>query len=66
VALTPDEKLAYVQNSLLNLPGMSDGTITVIDLEKEEVQGTLDTFSKRGLNPNMIVLLPDWYHPAGH
>jgi DNA-binding beta-propeller fold protein YncE len=66
VALTPDEKLAYVQNSLLNLPGMSDGTITVIDLEKEEVHGTLDTFSKRGLNPNMIVLLPDWYHPAGH
>lgn len=66
VAITPDERLAYVQNSLLNLPGMSDGTITVIDLEKEEVHGTLDTFSKRGLNPNMIVLLPDWYHPAGH
>ena len=66
VALTPDERLAYVQNSLLNLPGMSDGTITVVDLEKEEVLGTLDTFSKRGLNPNMIVLLPDWYHPAGH
>jgi DNA-binding beta-propeller fold protein YncE len=66
VALTPDERMAYVQNSLLNLPGMSDGTITVIDLEKEEVHGTLDTFSKRGFNPNMIVLLPDWYHPAGH
>ena len=60
VALTPDERLAYVQNSLLNLPGMSDGTITVVDLEKEEVLGTLDTFSKQGLNPNMIVLLPDW------
>jgi DNA-binding beta-propeller fold protein YncE len=33
VAFTPDEKLAYVQNSFINLPGMSDGSITVIDLE---------------------------------
>jgi hypothetical protein len=28
VGLTKDEKLGFVQNSLLNLPGMSDGSIT--------------------------------------
>ena len=40
VAMTKDEKLGFVQNSLLNLPGMSDGSITVIDLVKGEVIGT--------------------------
>jgi hypothetical protein len=34
VAFTKDEKLAFVQNSLLNLPGMSDGSITIVDLVK--------------------------------
>jgi len=58
VAFTPDEKLAFVQNSLLNLPGMSDGSITVIDLAKSEAIGSIDTFKNQGLNPNMIVLLP--------
>src|SRR5581483_5271499 len=41
VAITKDEKLAFVQNSLLNLPGMSDGSITVIDLSKGEVIGKI-------------------------
>src|SRR5262249_57277133 len=36
VAITKDEKLAFVQNSLLNLPGMSDGSITIVDLAKGE------------------------------
>jgi hypothetical protein len=31
VAFTKDERFAFVQNALLNLPGMSDGSITVID-----------------------------------
>jgi len=66
VAITPDETTAFVQNSFLNLPGMSDGSVTIIDLEKQEVVGTIDTFKKRGLNPNLIVMLPEWYHPAGH
>ena len=66
VAFSPDEKLAFVQNSLLNLPGMSDGSITVIDLENGKVVGSIDTFKKMGLNPNLIVMLPEWYHPAGH
>lgn len=66
VAITPDERFAYVQNSLLNIPGLSDGTITVIDLERQEVVDTIDTFKARGLTPNSITFLPDWYHQAGH
>ena len=66
VAITPDEKLAFVQNNLLDLKGMNDGSITVIDLVKGKVIGQIDTFKKAGLNPNQINLLPKWYHPAGH
>jgi len=66
VAVTKDEKLAFVQNTLLNLPGMSDGEITVVDLEKNEVVARIDTLKKMGLNPNLIVLLPKWNSLFGH
>ncbi len=66
VGITPDEKLAFVQNNLLDLKGMNDGSITVIDLVKGKVIGQIDTFKNAGLNPNQINLLPKWYHPAGH
>ena len=66
VAFTKDEKLAFVQNTLLNLPGMSEGTVTVVDLEKEEVIAQIDTLQKAGFNPNLIVLLPEWNSLAGH
>ncbi len=66
VAFTKDEKLAFVQNSLLNLPGMSDGSITIINLTKGEVIGSVDTLKDQGFNPNSMVLLPKWNHPAGH
>ncbi len=66
VAFTKDERYAFVQNSLLNLPGMSDGSITVVDLVKGEAVASIDTLKERGFNPNSIVLLPDWNHPAGH
>jgi len=66
VAFTKDWRYAFVQNALLSLPGMSDGSITVVDLEKEEVIGSVDTLKKQGFNPNSIVLLPEWNHPAGH
>ena len=66
VAFTKDGQYAYVQNALLNLPGMSDGSITVIDLQKQEVIGNIDTLKNQGLNPNSIVLLPQWNDPAGH
>lgn len=66
VAITKDETLAFVQNSLLNLPGMSDGSITVIDLKTEQVIGSIDTLKEQGLNPNSIVLLPEWNSLGGH
>ena len=66
IAFTQDGKYAYVQNSLLNLPGMSDGSVTVIDMTTEEVIASIDTLKDLGLNPNCIVLLPEWNALAGH
>src|SRR5215831_2093633 len=66
VAITKDEKLGFVQNSLLNLPGMSDGSITIVDLVKGEAIGNVDTLKEQGFNPNSVVLLPQWNHLAGH
>lgn len=66
VGFTKDWKLAVVQNSFLNLPGMSDGSISIVDLEKQEVIATVDTLKKNGYNPNSLVLLPKWNHLAGH
>ena len=48
----------FVQNSLLNLEGMSDGSITVIDLKADKVLGSIDTLKAQGFNPNCIMLLP--------
>jgi DNA-binding beta-propeller fold protein YncE len=66
VAITPDERYAFVQNALLNLPGMSDGSVTVVDLQKQDVVKSMDTLKDAGFNPNCIVLLPAWYNAAGH
>lgn len=66
VAFTQDGRYAYVQNTLLNLPGMSDGSITVIDLKDEKVISSIDTLKNTGYNPNSMVLLPRWNDLAGH
>ena len=66
VAITKDENFAYVQNGLLNIPGINDGSITVIDLNNLEVIDVINTFKKNGKVPNSITLLPEWYNPAGH
>ena len=66
VAFTQDWKYAFVQNTLLNLPGMSDGSITVVDLQQGDVVTSVDTLKENGHNPNSIVLLPRWNHLAGH
>jgi len=66
VAFTKDWRYGFVQNALLNLPEMSDGSITVVDLKTEKVIGSIDTLKNKGLNPNSIVLLPQWNHLAGH
>jgi 6-phosphogluconolactonase (cycloisomerase 2 family) len=66
VAFTKDWSYAYVQNALLNLPGLSEGSITVIDLQKKTVVANISTLDAKGLNPNCMVLLPEWNNPAGH
>lgn len=64
--LSPDERYLFVQNSLLNLDGMSDGSITVIDLkEGGRVMGSIDTLKAGGFNPNCIMLLPNHFQPGG-
>jgi hypothetical protein len=66
VAFTKDWRYAFVQNALLNLPGMSDGAITIVDLKQQKVIGSVDTLKNKGYNPNSIVLLPQWNDLAGH
>ncbi len=66
VAFTKNERYAFVQNALLNLPGMSEGSISVVDLKKEKIVARVDTLKNMGLNPNCIVLLPEWNSLAGH
>jgi DNA-binding beta-propeller fold protein YncE len=66
IAFTLDGRYAYVQNTLLNLPGMSDGSITVVDLKTNAVVASIDTLKNTGYNPNSMVLLPRWNDLAGH
>lgn len=66
VAFTNDGRYGFVQNSLLNLPGMSDGSVTVVDLQAQKVVRSMDTLKEKGWNPNIIVLLPQWNDLAGH
>ena len=64
--LSPDERYLFVQNSLLNLEGMSDGSITVIDLVKGgKVLRSIETLKSQGFNPNCIMLLPNHFQQAG-
>ena len=59
VAFTRDYRYAFVQNALLNLPGMSDGAITVVDLQSNEVVASMDRVQPRclgrehGLQPEL-------------
>jgi len=63
--LSPDERYLFVQNSFLNLEGMSDGSITVIDLKNDQVVGNIDTLKSAGFNPNCIMPLPNHFQKAG-
>ncbi len=64
--LSPDERYLFVQNSLLNLEGLSDGSITLIDLSKGgKVLGSIDTLKAQGFNPNCIMLLPNHFQQVG-
>jgi DNA-binding beta-propeller fold protein YncE len=65
LAITADERYAFVQNGLINFPGMNDGSVTVIDLRTEQVVASVDTLKDAGLSTNDIILLPPWYRPLG-
>ena len=66
VAFTKDRRYAFVQNAFINLKGMDDGSIKVIDMNSEKVVASVDTLKNLGFNPNCIVLLPKWNDLAGH
>jgi len=66
VGITKDEKYAFVQNSFLNLPGLSDGSVTVINLKTQKLVTSMDTLKDTGFNPNSIILLPEWNSFGGH
>ncbi len=57
---SPDRRYAFVQNSLLNLPDMSDGSVSVVDLASDKLVAKIDVLQKAGLNPNCIILMPKW------
>ena len=63
---TRDFRYAFVQNSFLNLPDMSDGSVTVVDLTTGEAVASMDVLKNTGFNPNSLTLLPEWNHLAGH
>ncbi len=66
VGLTKDGRYGFVQNSFINLPGMRDGSVSVVDLKAQKVIASIDTLKNMGYNPNCIVLLPKWNDLAGH
>ncbi len=66
VVFSPGGRYAFVQNNLLNMEGMSDGSITVVDMKIAEPIASVDTLKNQGLNPNCIVLLPEWSTGHGH
>ncbi|SDZ58179.1 DNA-binding beta-propeller fold protein YncE [Jannaschia faecimaris] len=59
LVFSPDGGRAYVQNSLLNIEGMNDGSISVIDLATGEQMDSINTFKDAGLTINTIVLTPE-------
>ena len=63
---TPDGRYAIVQNSFLNLPAMGDGSISVIDLEKQTKVASIDVLKNQGFKPNCIIMMPQWHHDDAH
>jgi len=66
VGLTKNGRYGFVQNSFINLPGMRDGSISVVDLKAQKVIASIDTLKNMGFNPNSLVLLPQWNELGGH
>ncbi len=56
MVFSADGTQAFVQNGLLNLPGMNGGSITVVDLAGMKPVGSIDVFKDAGRSINMIEL----------
>ena len=52
--------------AIINLPGMNDGSVSIVDMRKREVIGSMDSLKDDDFNPNCIVLLAEWNDLAGH
>lgn len=61
---SPDDRYVFVQNSLLNLPQMNDGSVTVIDMAEKRVVAEVNVLKKAGLTPNCIIMMPKWRRDA--
>lgn len=66
VAFDKEGRYLFVQNSFINLPGMHEGTVSVIDRSSMKKIRDMTTLKDQGLTPNSIVLLPEWNDLAGH
>ena len=66
VGLDKAGRYLFVQNSFINLPGMHEGTVSVIDRKTMKKIKDMTTLKDQGLTPNSIVLLPEWNDLAGH
>ncbi len=44
----------------------NDGSITLVDLNKDEAVDSIDTLKDQRFAPDSIVLLPEWNDMAGH
>jgi hypothetical protein len=45
---------------------MDDGSISVIDLHKQEKIASIDVLKNQGFKPNCIIMLPKWHHDDAH
>ena len=57
MAFSKDGRYLFVQNNMLSLDGMDSGTISVIDLKSLELVAIVDSFIKRGWQPESIILM---------
>jgi DNA-binding beta-propeller fold protein YncE len=63
-AFSPDDRYAFAQNSLLNLPNMNDCVVSVIDMKQNKVVAEVDVLKRAGVTPNCIIMLPKWHRDA--
>lgn len=64
IASSPDGRLACVQNRLIYVEGINDGSTTLVNLENLEAVGSIDTFKAAGFTVIMTEGMPE--DPLAH